>query len=231
MRQANRRKYHYIYRTTCTVTGKYYIGMHSTDNLEDGYVGSGKRLWYSINKHGKENHVCEILEHYFTREWLREREAELVNEELMNDPLCMNLKVGGEGGFDHINANGLRSPDTPSKGGRAVWEVYRLDPDKFERFRSSVSDNMSKLHVEGKVRGTSDAGIRSKGLLASLTDEAKEKRKSTYSAIRHQQGDKNSQFGSCWIHSLTEQLSKKVLKSELAKYLTDGWIVGRKMKF
>lgn len=29
--------------------------MHSTDNLDDGYVGSGKRLWNSIKKHGKEN--------------------------------------------------------------------------------------------------------------------------------------------------------------------------------
>lgn len=54
-KQASRRKYHYIYKTTCTITSKFYIGMHSTDNLEDGYVGSGKRLWYSINKHGKEN--------------------------------------------------------------------------------------------------------------------------------------------------------------------------------
>lgn len=25
------KKYHYIYKTTCTVNGKYYIGMHSTE--------------------------------------------------------------------------------------------------------------------------------------------------------------------------------------------------------
>jgi hypothetical protein len=42
---------------------KYYIGMHSTNDLNDGYVGSGKRLWFSINYHGKENHACEILEY------------------------------------------------------------------------------------------------------------------------------------------------------------------------
>ena len=54
--------HHYIYKTTCTVTGRYYIGMHSTSNLEDGYVGSGKRLWLSIRKYGLENHEREILE-------------------------------------------------------------------------------------------------------------------------------------------------------------------------
>jgi hypothetical protein len=37
--------------------------MHSTDKLEDGYFGSGKRLWFSINYHGKDNHVKEIREY------------------------------------------------------------------------------------------------------------------------------------------------------------------------
>jgi hypothetical protein len=53
--------YHYIYKTTCTITGKYYVGMHSSSNLEDGYIGSGKKLWNSVRKHGRENHIIEIL--------------------------------------------------------------------------------------------------------------------------------------------------------------------------
>ena len=57
-------KYHILYKTTCTVTGNFYIGVHSTTNLEDGYLGSGKRLRYSIEKHGKENHLREILEFF-----------------------------------------------------------------------------------------------------------------------------------------------------------------------
>lgn len=98
MRRASRRKYHFIYKTTCIITNKFYCGMHSTDNLDDGYLGSGRKLWYSINKHGKENHKIEILEFLETREELKNKEAEIVNENLLNDPLCMNLKLGGEGG-------------------------------------------------------------------------------------------------------------------------------------
>ena len=48
------KKYHFIYKTTNLLTGRYYIGMHSTDNLEDGYLGSGKRLRHSVNKYGKD---------------------------------------------------------------------------------------------------------------------------------------------------------------------------------
>lgn len=34
---------HFIYKTTNSVNGKYYKGMHSTDVLDDGYIGSVER--------------------------------------------------------------------------------------------------------------------------------------------------------------------------------------------
>ena len=92
--------FNFIYKTTCLKTGRYYIGMHSTSNLDDTYLGSGTRLWKSIKKHGKDNHKREILEFLLDRKALASREKELVNDSLICDPMCMNIMRGGEaGGF------------------------------------------------------------------------------------------------------------------------------------
>lgn len=72
--------------------------MHSTDNLEDGYLGSGKLLSHSIKKYGRENHRLSILETCNTRSELALKEKNLIHEGVLLDPLCMNLTVGGEGG-------------------------------------------------------------------------------------------------------------------------------------
>jgi hypothetical protein len=93
------KKYHFIYKTTCLINKKYYIGMHSTDDLNDGYMGSGKALKFSIKRYGKENHRVEILEMVESRELLAEREKAIVTLSKVKDGNCMNLKVGGIGGF------------------------------------------------------------------------------------------------------------------------------------
>lgn len=216
MERASRRKYHYIYKTTCIITNRFYIGMHSTDNLEDGYIGSGKRLWHSINKHGKENHVCEILEFLESRELLKEREREIVNEKLLNEEFCMNLKLGGEGGWNCMSKEQL------SMGGRngqaSQKKLRETDPEYAKKNSEAISKAYYKSIEEGKripVQWGKWLGKKHKPETKKKIGEA--------NSIK-QSGSNNSQYGKCWITNGIE--NKKIYKEDLIPH---GWKLGRKM--
>src|SRR6056297_214800 len=92
-----------IYQITNLVSGKCYVGCHQTANLDDGYFGSGKCLQHAINKYGKENFKKEVLHNFSTQEEMFEKEAEIVNEDFVNNKNTYNLKTGGFGGWSHLN--------------------------------------------------------------------------------------------------------------------------------
>lgn len=74
------KKHYLVYKITNLVNGKIYIGKHETDNLDDGYLGSGKLLKRAIEKYGEENFQREILFECSSKAEMDAREAELVNE-------------------------------------------------------------------------------------------------------------------------------------------------------
>lgn len=203
-------KYHYIYERICEITNNYYIGMHSTSNLEDGYKGSGVRLRRSLKKYGDENHTFKILEFLEDRDSLKKREREIVNEELIQDPLCMNLQLGGGGGFSS-EEHKLKFIKSLKKGN--LTYIKRLKTDK--EFAERVSERFSKILI-GNQYGLGNKSFSGR----SHTEETKEKMRNV-----DRTGSKNSQFGKCWITNGIE--NKKIKKDE---QIPDGWKLGRKIK-
>lgn len=222
-----RRKFHFIYKTICLITGKYYYGRHSTDDLEDGYLGSGTHFTRSVRKHGKENHVRSIIEQLPDLASLKLREAEIVNQEMLKDEMCMNIALGGCGGWEHIKGRNLTSP--------AFLEYKNSGRAKLNLIAAGVHYLATTTHEDRRQRNlkTIEANPEAfkawsnAGRLIAAAPEANEKRKATFKQIGHMQGDKNSQYGSCWI--LKAEISKKIKKDELEFYLVEGWVRGRKM--
>ena len=103
------KKFNYFYRIENLINGKFYFGVHGTDILADGYIGSGKRLKYAIKKYGIENFKKEILEFFDKYQEALDYEAEVVNEDLVLNPNCYNLKKGGIGGNNGRGMNGIGS--------------------------------------------------------------------------------------------------------------------------
>jgi len=206
------KKYHFIYKTTNLIDNTFYIGMHSTSNLKDGYLGSGVRIKRSIQKYGIDNFKFEILEYCESRELLAEREKYIVNQEMIDNILCLNLKCGGRGGFtSDIARNGAYESNKKQR------ILIDTDPDWVRRryINMSTSRKGRVSYWKGKVG--SFKGKTHSGATISKMSLAK-KGKSVKEA--------NSQFGTCWINK--NNIYKKIPLSELTLFLKEGWLRGRK---
>lgn len=91
------KKYHVVYKTTNTVNNKIYVGLHSTNNINDNYIGSGYVLKDAINKYGKSKFKKEILYVYNSRKEAREMEAFIVDKDFCKRNDTYNLVEGGMG--------------------------------------------------------------------------------------------------------------------------------------
>lgn len=217
------KKYHFIYKTTNILSGKYYIGMHSTDDLEDGYLGSGTRLRYSINKYGKENFKREILEFCKSREELKKRESEVINLNELAKINCINLKVGGIGGFS--------SKEHKIKFITEGVKTGRKKTDEILKNRFGDDENwLSKFNSEiNKIAWTNEEYRKNK--LKNLDWNGKKHLEETKLKISEKLkgrgvGKENSQYGTCWVTK--DDTTKKIKKEELDIYFKEGWVKGRK---
>lgn len=97
-------KIHFTYKTS-SPSGKYYVGRHTTTNINDGYLGSG--TWIRGIK-DKSNLTREILQTYLNFEELRTAEKQLLQENVGKEN-CMNFNnepVGfGSGEFSNWHSS------------------------------------------------------------------------------------------------------------------------------
>jgi len=221
-----------IYRITNMITNSIYIGAHKTNNLDDGYMGSGKYIKRAINKYGVSNFIKEYLHIFDNAEDMFDMESVLVTEEFIANPNTYNLKLGGCGGFDHINNNeiyadsykiGRKNANAKGahlKGANTCKHLYNSNPEwvknKVSKAKKTIIDN----HGDNAYKWF-------KGMHHS--DESK-KRMSDIMKEKTQ-GTDNSQYGTCWIYNIELQESKKIKKEDIDVWINDGWILGRKMKF
>lgn len=98
--------YGYIYKTTCLINGKIYIGQHKAKQFEpEKYIGSGPLFKRAVEKYGKENFKCELIESFDTFEELNSAEEYYIEFYNARDlDIGYNLAKGGWGG-SHVPWN------------------------------------------------------------------------------------------------------------------------------
>lgn len=211
--------YFTIYRITNLLDGKIYVGKHQTQDLDDGYMGSGKYIKRAIQKHGLENFKKEILFIFDNESDMNLKEAELVNEEYILAKDNYNLCLGGKGGFSYLNMVDETRHDRRSKAGKLGQQaiVEKYGKSLAALYADDASQRLTTLHAEGKIPYGKTKGYRH-------SDAAKRKIGDKNSL--NQKGENNCQFGTMWITNGIE--SKKIKKG--VDQMPDGWYKGRKMK-
>jgi len=209
---------HYIiYKITNLINGKIYIGCHKTNNLDDGYMGSGMRLRRSIQKHGISNFKKEIVEQCSSVDEMLKRERELVNEDFLKRDDVYNMTLGGCS-WHYVNQSGK---NLYGNNGKIGYGGENLDksrdrirtPEENERMSRILSERYQSGQIINPFLGKTHTE-RTKSIIGAKNSIT-------------QSGSGNSQFGTKWIHNPNTLESRKLKSSES---IPDGWKYGRVTK-
>lgn len=144
-----KRKFNFIYITTNLINGKQYIGDHSTDNIKDGYLGSGRPYFQrALKEYGTENFKREILEYFDTKQEAFDAQEKYIAQYNTLTPNGYNISPKGGHGVKNCwseeskkkSSQKQRGKKCPMKGLKLkdVWiEKYGLEEGikKYEDFK------------------------------------------------------------------------------------------------
>ncbi|CAH1068189.1 homing endonuclease [Acinetobacter phage AB-Navy97] len=142
--------YYYTYKITNKVNGHFYIGAHKTSNLNDGYMGSGTALKHAIKKYGADKFEKQILKFHDSQEEMYEHEKELVNADLVLNKKSYNIKLGGHGGFDYVNATNTKEfiLERNRKASKVFQEKLK-DPEFYKFWYSRMMEGKKRAKNKG----------------------------------------------------------------------------------
>lgn len=121
------KKYNYVYKITNLVNGKIYIGKHSTDNLDDNYMGSGVILHQAYKKYGLGCFTKEVIDYYNNEEELNRGEIYWIAKYNSTDQnIGYNLTYGGDGHLGCKHSQETKIKISEAKKGKCGGENHPM---------------------------------------------------------------------------------------------------------
>jgi len=223
----NSEYYHYFYRIDNTVNGMFYYGIHSqridSGKLpeNDGYMGSGVAICNAEEIYGLDKFTKTILKTFSTRDEARLEEMIVVDEDMVNNPMCYNIALGGGATKSFSQGTILVNNRDPKLRKNKFFEIsleeYYKNTDKyitsstgFGTFKNKDNNSEIKqlkiddpLVLSGQFIGVTSGIVQSQEIVDKKT------------------GEKNGSYGSFWITD--GKKNRKIKNIEIPT----GWRRGR----
>ena len=215
----------FIYKTTCLVNGKIYIGQHVlyNDDRDNKYIGSGVIFLKALKKYGKENFKREILRYCNSQKELNVWEYVYIKKYNAQNPEIGYNIAGGDVSSSVGNpakTDVVKEKIRKALSGKGNPNFNKKWSDKKRKQMEEMFQNnhpmKGKHHSEATKKAWSEKR-RGKNPFEHLTDEEREK---IYEKTR---GKNNAMFGSTfvWINNGTQN---KRHDKNLA--IPIGWVLG-----
>ena len=229
-------KYHFIYKIEFP-NGKYYLGEHTTKDLNDGYCGSGSLLPFEFKKCNISDVKKIILSFHNSKKEMEINEEKVIGNLYKTDENCLNLIKGGSKGFnEHIIEKSInfrkgkkRTKESIEKqrisctGKHHTEETKKKQSEWHKNFWKTIESNekREKLRVAGKNKIITD-DFRKK-----ISERRKEFNSSDYgkniNRYRYYISEVNSSENKEKINELIEKSKKEGLLKEENEFLFNFW--------
>lgn len=232
--------YGYIYKTTCLITNKIYIGKHKSEVfVGTKYLGSGKHLTNAVKLYGKENFYIELLCECNSLCELNNKEKFYIKMfNSRNRDIGMNISIGGDGAGIPNHPPTFVDPHTEesklkNKFATRDWNLSRPKEDY---------EKLSNHHKGSKMmtNGTVQCWVYANDIQSKLDDGwwfgSCKKRSRDYSFLHglnnpcYNRDSNACPIGKVWIHKYIDgKLIRKFIKKQfISDYINDGYEFGMK---
>lgn len=243
-------KYHYVYKIINDFDNRYYVGKHSTNNIDDDYFGSGLIIKKLINKYGKEHFHKIILKTFETSLDAYKYEEKIVNETLLSDTNCINLRKGGLGwnyendDFSHKMSLAKRNTVVVKDSNNNYFRVNCNDEriktgeliyaNKGIKRSNETKQKLKEIHIQlgknptEKMKNAWKNNAKNrKGKKLNISEEGRLKHLEANKKPK-QQKTKDKLSNKIHVCKLINdmQLHEFIDKDKLNSYLDDGWKLG-----
>ena len=207
--------YYGIYKIINLINGKMYIGKHITNNLDDGYMGSGIWIKRSIKKHGLQNFKKEWLMFCEDEDELNYMERVYVDQTWVDRSDTYNLSLGGKGCIHQVTEE-TRKKMSESKKGKLCGEKNGMYGKRH------TDESLKKMSLSRKGKGNGHVPWdKGKKLSEETRQKMREAKRNMSEETRQKMSSaiKNRNVNNHWFNN--------GIKNVFCKECPEGFVFGR----